>query len=400
MLTLFICLSEIRFLIKNATTRNNTFETEKRKKDTFEQIEKRMVDRLKYIREICNNEAVQSFKTMFQLKAYQSTLFTVNGTGICACKVPKASSTFFGKVLLLLRDRNKTKEIKRLSGFDIHGRMFSTYGETCDTGLGPSFFVSRNPYTRLFSGYIDKIFIPKFWKLALSLSYFMNDIRKTQNIRVSEYSEKEIAKGNCYKDDVSFEMFLRYVADTKQMDPHFTPVTMLCDPCKHNYTAIIKQENMKEETMYMLERFGVEHEVQSDIEPLLEEELVERSVQNLLDTVRMIIHSAETMHGCKTPLFVYLRVWQAMQILGYVDMAEPFPAGVFSEGLKGAYKKLKQHGIVFLNSTQRKTQRQEYLKLSYQSVSFKILKRIQRLFQLDFLMFDYNITPPGNPSLL
>ena len=388
----YFCLfSGIRFqasIIQNSTlelltTTNN-----------FERLQRKMDDRLNYINDFCNSKVVGNFQNTFKMKTAHPSLFTVNGTGICTCKVPKASSTVFGKVLLLIQDQNKTEEIKRLSGYDIHGRMFSKYAEQCDPETEYTFFVTRNPYTRLFSAYIDKIFVPKFWRLALSLSYYANSIRLKENIRLTEFMEREIAKGDCFKDDISFEMFLKFVAASNNLDPHWTPASLLCDPCKQNYTAIVKQEEFKEETLFVLENFGVKSDIRAKIEPLLEEERVERSVQNIFDTVREIFRHVEKFHNCSTPLFVYLRIWQSMQILGYIDDAEPFRADIFLEGLEGAYERLKKHNIKFLNSTQRKIQREEYLKISYQSVSENILTRIKELFKLDFLMFEYDETPP------
>ena len=57
---------------------------------------------------------------------------------------------------------------------------------------------------------------------------------------------------------------------------------MLCDPCKRNYSAIIKQEQFKEETLLILGKVDVKPDIQAEIMPLLEDELVERSVQNLI----------------------------------------------------------------------------------------------------------------------
>ena len=365
-----------------------------RRDTTVLRLQRRMESRLDNIRNICNSSTLEHFRTVFRVKSYSELLMTVNGSGVCMCKVPKASSTFFGKVFLLLQGEFQPETVKRLSGFEIHGRIFAHYGIPCDLNTQPLFFVTRNPYSRLFSGYIDKIFVPKFWKLALSLHHYEN--RKHINVRdIYKFMQDETEKGNCYVNDVSFDVFLRYVVTTKSMDAHFTPVSMMCDPCKRNYSAIIKQENFKEETMFTLDKFGVKPEIQAEIAPLLDEELVEQSVQNLFDTVRKILVSLRKDLGCKNPDFIYLRVWQAIQILGYVDASEPFPAKVFSQGLKSAYEQLKLHNITFLNSTQRARQRYEYLRLAYKSVDPKIIKRVQQLFQLDFLMFGYDDRPPA-----
>ena len=382
--------------ISLTVARNKTDEvlqTNEEKETTFLRLQRRMDSRLDNIRNICNSSTLDRFKTIFKLKLYSEVLMTVKGSGVCMCKVPKASSTFLGKVLLLLQEEFEPELVKRLSGFDIHGKMFSTYGVPCDLRTDPIFFVTRNPYTRLFSGYIDKIFVPKFWKLALSLHHYAN--RGHLSVKnLYTFLKEETEKGNCYVKDVSFDLFLRFVVTTRNMDPHFTPVSMMCDPCKRNYSAIIKQEQFKEETLFTLDKFGVKPAIQAEIIPLLEDELVEQSVQNLFDTVRKILVSLRKDLRCKNPDFIYLRVWQAIQILGYVDASEPFPDEVFSKGLKTAYEKLKLHNITFLNSTQRAKQRYEYLRLAYESVDPKTIKKIQQLFQLDFLMFGYDNKPP------
>ena len=365
------------------------------KMNNVSSLHRRMNKRLNYIHQFCGSKVVENFIETYKLKHIFRNVYTLSGTGICTCKAPKASSTVVGKFLLLIKNQSMADSIKSMSGVDIHGRVQLTYAQKCDPDTESSFFVTRNPYTRLFSAYIDKIFVPKFWTLALSLSYYANNIVQSENIRLKDFTARETANGECFKDDISFELFLKFVVTSNRMDAHWTPVSMLCDPCKQNYTAIVKQEHFKEETMFMLENFGVQPDIQAKIKPLLEEDRVEQSVQNLFDTVRLVFQRVKKIHKCSTPLFVYLRIWQALQILGYIDSGEAFRGDIFVEGLEGAYDRLKGHKIEFLNSTQRRIQREEYLKLSYQSVSAATLKRVQELFRLDFLMFGYDTTPPG-----
>ena len=64
--------------------------------------------------------------------------------------------------------------------------------------------------------------------------------------------------------------------------------------------------------MFTLQKYDVKPDIQAEIVHLLEDEPVERLVQNRFDTVRKLLVVSRNDHGCKIPYFIYLtlsRYW-------------------------------------------------------------------------------------------
>ena len=80
---------------------------------------------------------------------------------------------------------------------------------------------ARNPYTRLFSAYIDRMYIP------------------STSISVRGKNDPKC------KMEITFSGFLQYVVNnTRQgiFDYHWSPVFYLCKPCEINPAFVLKQE--------------------------------------------------------------------------------------------------------------------------------------------------------------
>lgn len=83
------------------------------------------------------------------------------------CKVPKCGSTFWMQVFLTLE---KIKSVENVFGsgrnkyHTIAMNKTSTWDHVSSNDV--IFHVTRNPYSRLYSVYIDKIYLPGFWKFT------------------------------------------------------------------------------------------------------------------------------------------------------------------------------------------------------------------------------------------
>lgn len=83
------------------------------------------------------------------------------------CKVPKCGSTFWMQVFLTLE---KIKSVEDVFGsgrnkyHTIAMNKTSTWDHVSSNDV--IFHVTRNPYSRLYSVYIDKIYLPGFWKFT------------------------------------------------------------------------------------------------------------------------------------------------------------------------------------------------------------------------------------------
>ncbi|XP_025088470.1 uncharacterized protein LOC112560674 [Pomacea canaliculata] len=81
---------------------------------------------------------------------------------LAMCPIPKSGSTFWKQVLLYIHD-NKTGPFFEADYGDVHKRAFrheKPASDVIDDDTITAVFV-REPYARLFSGYMDKIFQPR-----------------------------------------------------------------------------------------------------------------------------------------------------------------------------------------------------------------------------------------------
>lgn len=91
------------------------------------------------------------------------------------------------------------------------------------------FHVTRNPYSRLYSVYIDKIYLPGFWKFT-----------KKINER----------KGRECSTSVRFGEFLDYIMKEEVYDPHWHPVSELCGSVE--YLTTLSANKKRSTTTYAL----------------------------------------------------------------------------------------------------------------------------------------------------
>ncbi|ESO81926.1 hypothetical protein LOTGIDRAFT_56205, partial [Lottia gigantea] len=108
----------------------------------------------------------------------------------------------------------------------------------------------REPFTRLISGYIDKIFAPN--------PYFWSVIGKyiIRNFRVNA-TEKSKKCGH----DVTFPEFIKYVIHSEATnntarDAHFTPIYDQCKPCEIKYNVVGKMESFLNDTTFIMNNIG------------------------------------------------------------------------------------------------------------------------------------------------
>ena len=106
-------------------------------------------------------------------------------------------------------------------------------------------FVS-NPFERLFSGYVDKIF-------SMAFAHYGKYIVKMQRPNASQRSI------NCGH-DVTFAEFVKNFIQAertrKHRDGHFLPMYDHCKPCQVGYDYIGKLETIQEDTIFILNQLN------------------------------------------------------------------------------------------------------------------------------------------------
>lgn len=357
---------------------------------------------------LCRKRSIRRFfrssPHVLQKRVYYNT------TGVCTCSVPKAASTSIGRLMLMAEFPEMSEYYRTLPGNMIHTTKRVEYlnTEKCSGKPGISFFVTRDPYARLYSAYVDKVFLEKFGQLAVLIDAIYNK-KVTYGGALKINTLTQIAKDKnwmCDVSNVTFEQFLYYVSRTRHLDPHYTPVSLLCNPCKDPVDYIFKQENLEEDADYLLDYLnktlaenGVKH---SDL--TLKDYKGDNGVENLVKTHYVAWKVRSENNNCVMSSasldMAYRRLWEAMKILGNIDDSLNYIPEIFhgsGNNFKDPDEILKafvQHNIEPASPAQRARQRRKYLVDAYKTVSPRVLKGIQNLFQMDFKFFKYDINPP------
>lgn len=332
-----------------------------------------------------------------------------NTSNICMCHVPKAASTSVMRSLLILEYPEKADVYKTLPGHRLHvlKEVQNVSSDTCMQNAMTSFFITRDPYTRLYSAYVDKIFLRKFHKTAVFIDAAFN-----KNVPEETLKELKLNKGNsfrrwyCRMTDVSFEQFLKYLTVSQTIDTHFAPISLLCHPCSRHYDAILKQENLKEDSDYLFKKIYHDNYTGKDA-PVVQDYIGESGIESQILTYYTHWRAWLEKHNCFLDRELYdsinYRLWDGLKFLGSIDTNLKFVDELFrgpvGEKLQirnpaSIFYEFKMNKIPYLSSEQREKQRREYIVKAYRDVDKAVLEKVQRLFQLDFALFDYNVDPP------
>ncbi|KAL3871056.1 hypothetical protein ACJMK2_039079 [Sinanodonta woodiana] len=353
--------------------------------------------RMDYIKIMCNTSVAKRYSNNFRSSLVKKTIYTFTprerftSEDVCFCKIPKSGSTFWGRALYMISHPELADEIETYSGIEVHGTLSDKRAIPCNDSMinnSKSFMVTRNPWTRLYSAYIDKIYLEKYAKLTAKLLETEND-------------SKVIAENDCQSRIVSFERILKQViswASSRKdtLDRHFAPVSLLCDPCRYDYAFFMKQERLEQETNLALDILEVPGSLRSRLDMTQEQNFIKATVPNLVKTTMSVFVSNN--HSCLSKNDMHRRIWRVLQIKGLVSEKLAFPNEVFdNQGSSVVIANALTDYVLEnrLESDVAAKQRITFLEKAYAQVNLDILRDVQRIFELDFLLFGYRLTPPG-----
>lgn len=258
------------------------------------------------------------------------------------------------------------------------------------------FMFVRNPFSRLLSGYLDKLYTanPYYWGMIGKdiRSHEMNNaIMRLDRMKTLQRTEK--TQIPCYH-DITFDEFIQYVIDAEnttshKRDPHFMSMYDLCKPCQINYDFIGKMESFKNDFNFITGALNISKFDVNNLEKMASDDTI-LDVATSLDERRNEIVKCMSMHEA------YLRSWKHMQIRGLISNQHNYP---YSEK-QSQYL----HPIQFVRilktarnkSTSRedlKRQKEQYFVDIYRTVELKKLERLVRVLKNDFEIFDYEAYP-------
>nr|KAG5712984.1 hypothetical protein BaRGS_021778 [Batillaria attramentaria] len=220
------------------------------------------------------------------------------------CFVPKTGCTFWKQVFAFLNNDTGLKtpvtspfQIPRLHvhlSASANGKPWRSVQKQVEHYH--RFMFTRDPYTRLWSAYIDKFLLPDFWKL------FGTTILAQ---RRPLPSKKEIACGM----GVNFTEFVKF--SLKTWEPHWVPVSSFCDPCQFRPQIVGKMETYTRDARAALG--------QVDLDWILEgvdhHKHVRNELEMLVEYNFQVIHKKSPMlaRECITEEQLGARLWTAFQ---------------------------------------------------------------------------------------
>ncbi|WAR09589.1 CHSTB-like protein [Mya arenaria] len=254
-------------------------------------------------------------------------------------------------------------------------------GEGQGTWIEPAlkFMFSRDPYTRLWSAYLDKFVLPDFWHTARNAIPVVR-----QNVT------KERAK-------------MGFKADPK-LNEHFQTALYNCNPCKHDFDVIGAAETFDEDTNLVLasaRTLGV-------IPHNPKESRLQREIRDLVDYNHDIVLRTH-LHGnisvdCVGLDAVGRRLWEVFQYNGYLGDSVPYPEAYLKKVTDKKYHneyKLFLKTVIFdtRKSVTKKTlddwkeQRTKSMRNAFRSLPKRIMKQFQEMYDVDFDLFQYEKYP-------
>ena len=307
-------------------------------------------------------------------------------------KIPKTGCSIWTQIFSVLnKGSNQSRDVFRQTRPYIHReltRQNKLRSDKTNRPQFPSVIPSRDPYSRLYSGYIDKIF----------LSLFPNEV-----IQVINNQRNNVRNGSICARDATFPDFvkniLKNVFSGKRINKHWAPITSICDPCKADILAIAKQETFSADVEFILNKVGVANDELEIIQDALHKHKVEATLPGYISEV--LTHGSKRK-TCKTNVDVAKDIWSALKIPGYLREDVAFPVRLAkSEHSLVTPERLTR--LVFkairnnpLTSEQRQRQRRTALVTAYENVDKNTIEGLKQVYKKDFALFDYSTEPPRN----
>ncbi|XP_033731334.1 carbohydrate sulfotransferase 9-like, partial [Pecten maximus] len=297
------------------------------------------------------------------------------------CPVQKVGSTFLRSLLRMVNRDGK----KNIDGRRMHEKnKNSTSTDVTDLHyiLTTSFkmMFTRNPYERLFSGYVDKLFTVNTLYWAITGTYIKNNILNPKD----DYREK-CGHG------VTFPQFIKYVIASfktgEHTNAHFTPIYEHCLPCQISYDFIGKMETFANDSLVLLNgwnrRYGT-NITYDDFE-------VETSLLRAGGQVGRLYQMRIGLEKCMSFYSAMQRIWKDLQIRGMLSTGISLP---FNRSKAGNVTKTQMQDVVtkaiqesFTDRTGLLRQKEESISQAYSDVPMEDLLELRELVRPDCELF-------------
>ncbi|XP_052237478.1 carbohydrate sulfotransferase 12-like isoform X4 [Dreissena polymorpha] len=313
-------------------------------------------------------------------------LFLSKVYNVACCKVPKAGSTFWTIFFAVLD--NGVEFGKKLLGENrgtIHKGQYTFFSsfKYVKSKKYPTILPARDPYSRLFSAFIDKIYLL---------------VRFNYNYAILSIQNKSVCPT-----DVSFQDFLPWIVNEtkegKTLDRHWAPIYSICGSCEVNAQYVVKQETFAIDIDIVLQKLNVSSAKHNYIMQTLEGTRIQSSLPGIVAAI--FDHSSgSNVRRCMPWVEVTRKIWRSFQIQGYIREDRRYPQGTFDSIGDNLTPSLVSDLILAeifkfsMSSEERQIQRENALRRAYEGVRKDVVDAIKDVYALDFSLYGYSNLPP------
>ena len=242
------------------------------------------------------------------------------------------------------------------------------------------FVFTRDPFVRLLSGYVDKLFSPNpsFWRAV-----------GTHAIKMNRENASALSKSCGH--DLTFAEFVKYFIHSEETkvkrDGHFTPMYDHCRPCQVKYDIIGKMESFEQDTLYILEKLGF-----NDLYNRLSNDFrTQTNMDSFVDQTNHVINDGGIK--CMSKHDKQKRMWRKMQIRGLISKNSAFP---FSE-VESDHVTKREYVDALISAVGDAKDPEvsdrykwEAVREAYSTVSHEDMFKLRRIFRPDCVVFSYD----------
>ncbi|XP_069107735.1 carbohydrate sulfotransferase 12-like [Argopecten irradians] len=260
-----------------------------------------------------------------------------------------------------------------------------------DRFMNPSltFMFVRDPYSRLFSAYVDKLVSPNcdYWKGigALGMQLFRTNANDMNKKCGHDMTFREFVKTVIYSEEhLPFS----------ELNVHFTPIFQHCDPCRYRWYVIGKMETFESDVFYLLDRMA-----RTDITRSLEETFHAQYLHyTIRDQCNWLYHFRKRYRSdCNMTFYeAQKKLWRHFKIRGILRRQIPFPISPADSGRISKNKLIQIIYNAMGNTNDRldamRNRKQAFLE-AYSTIDMDDLFKLSKIFHADCEIFGYDCKP-------
>ncbi|XP_064610875.1 carbohydrate sulfotransferase 11-like [Liolophura sinensis] len=310
---------------------------------------------------------------------------------ISMCYVAKAGCTFWKRIFLKLQENQPERPDQ--FWFSVHKKF--VHNSVIDNLQAMTFDQSfqflksskkilfvRNPFSRLFSAYLDKFVLSDGWNPIGTIL-----IRKLR----PNPGPVSLKCGH----DITFNEFLKFVwtfrnSSSEGFAEHWLPASKLCNPCSIDFDYVGKQETFGADLDFVLTQLKLRDELSVNV---TKDSVALTSMAQ--STSLMWTNLLNSDIQCQTAVDKLSRLWNAFVAQGFLPSGVILPwrnhktvsMSEFLSFVQRTYKKQNLTEKTFIH------RRRDALLAAYNSIPAQTLDNIRYMFSMDFALFDYSIWP-------